>query len=48
MTAGRDFLLLTIRGTGRHLKRQRLEYAAYVVGALLPLLVLIVWALVTS
>lgn len=48
MTAGRDFLLLTIRGTGRHLRRQRLEYAAYALGALLPLVLLIVWALVTS
>lgn len=48
MTAGRDFLLMTIRGTGRHLSRARLEYTAYVLGALLPLLVLIIWALVTA
>jgi hypothetical protein len=50
--AGREFLLITIRSTARraswHVWRHRLEYAAYVLGALLPLLALIIWALASS
>lgn len=48
MNAGRDFLLLTIRNTGRDVWRHRLEYTIYVLGALLPLVLLVTWALVTA